>query len=251
MLNILGLFSDVVVQIVDARNPLLFWCEDLEAYVREVSPNKDNLLLVNKSDFLTESQREIWAQHFREKGIKAVFFSALNGEELDAIREEEEALYHEEEERRLREDSSNKDVDECDEESKDANTSDTNLDEYSKDLEKLSLQAKEEESQNKPLPEVVANKENENPTSGQSEFVTSSRLLSRAELIEVFATVHKKEHILGKCVTVGLVGYPNVGKSSTINCLLQEKRVSVSATPGKTKHFQVGLVFIEFPKNQC
>ena len=37
---------------------------------------------------------------------------------------------------------------------------------------------------------------------------------------------------------VGLVGYPNVGKSSTINSLVGEKKVSVSSTPGKTKHFQ-------------
>jgi large subunit GTPase 1 len=40
-------------------------------------------------------------------------------------------------------------------------------------------------------------------------------------------------------VTIGLVGYPNVGKSSTINTLLVNKKVSVSSTPGKTKHFQV------------
>ena len=38
--------------------------------------------------------------------------------------------------------------------------------------------------------------------------------------------------------TVGLVGYPNVGKSSTVNVLVAEKKTSVSATPGKTKHFQ-------------
>ena len=35
-----------------------------------------------------------------------------------------------------------------------------------------------------------------------------------------------------------MVGYPNVGKSSTINALMGCKRVNVSATPGKTKHFQ-------------
>jgi len=39
-------------------------------------------------------------------------------------------------------------------------------------------------------------------------------------------------------LTVGMVGYPNVGKSSTINVLIADKKVSVSSTPGKTKHFQ-------------
>ena len=37
---------------------------------------------------------------------------------------------------------------------------------------------------------------------------------------------------------IGLVGYPNVGKSSTINAIKGKKCVSVSATPGKTKHYQ-------------
>lgn len=68
--------SDVVVQIVDARNPLLFRCEDLEAYVKEVSENKMNLILINKSDFLTEAQRKHWANYFSMQGIKVLFFSA-------------------------------------------------------------------------------------------------------------------------------------------------------------------------------
>lgn len=63
---------------------------------------------------------------------------------------------------------------------------------------------------------------------------------------------------------VGLVGYPNVGKSSTINALLGSKKVSVSATPGKTKHFQTlaftdkvtlcdcpGLVFPQFVNTEA
>ena len=49
--------SDLLVQIVDARNPLLFRCTDVESYVREISPKKKNLLLINKSDLLSEEQR--------------------------------------------------------------------------------------------------------------------------------------------------------------------------------------------------
>jgi large subunit GTPase 1 len=54
-----------------------------------------------------------------------------------------------------------------------------------------------------------------------------------------------------KSITIGLVGYPNVGKSSTINALLQSKRVSVSATPGKTKHFQTIVVDDELTLCDC
>lgn len=63
---------------------------------------------------------------------------------------------------------------------------------------------------------------------------------------------------------VGLVGYPNVGKSSTINALIGAHKVSVSATPGKTKHFQTihysdrvilcdcpGLVFPSFASTKA
>ncbi|KAI9322114.1 hypothetical protein BX666DRAFT_1891772 [Dichotomocladium elegans] len=39
-------------------------------------------------------------------------------------------------------------------------------------------------------------------------------------------------------VTLGLVGHPNVGKSSLINSIMHRTVVSASRTPGHTKHFQ-------------
>jgi hypothetical protein len=81
--------SDLVVQIVDARNPLSFRSEDLEKYVLELNtddiegtaekiaeatgeedaskvhfkprPKRKNLLLINKSDLLTQKQRYVSA----------------------------------------------------------------------------------------------------------------------------------------------------------------------------------------------
>ncbi|XP_063888311.1 large subunit GTPase 1 homolog [Scylla paramamosain] len=232
--------SDVVVQIMDARNPLLFRCEDLEAYVKEVDPNKENLLLVNKSDFLTEAQREMWARYFREEGIKAVFFSALSGEELDTIREEEEKARNtmEDQENRRRLDSETNESEE---------TQTANIEECRQDLEALTVNLKKQSVSVPPCQSEggesnVAAEDTSSPSSSSesqpSSFVTSSKLLSRSELIEVFRTMYTKRRLLGRAVTIGLVGYPNVGKSSTINCLMQGKKVSVSATPGKTKHFQ-------------
>ncbi|GAB5589494.1 hypothetical protein Unana1_04394 [Umbelopsis nana] len=39
-------------------------------------------------------------------------------------------------------------------------------------------------------------------------------------------------------ITIGLVGHPNVGKSSLINSIMGRTVVSASRTPGHTKHFQ-------------
>jgi ribosome biogenesis GTPase A len=63
------------------------------------------------------------------------------------------------------------------------------------------------------------------------------KILTRKGLVEFLRSFQRLAK--GDILAVGLVGYPNVGKSSTINSLMSAKKTSVSSTPGKTKHFQV------------
>ena len=99
--------SHLVVQIVDARNPLRFRCEDLEKYVASLgigSTNgieyldeeskqkgpRSNLLLINKADLLDDQQRRYWADYFDAQGIQYAFFSATNAAAIQLARAEEE-----------------------------------------------------------------------------------------------------------------------------------------------------------------
>lgn len=48
-----------------------------------------NMILMNKADYLTESQRLAWATYFDKVGLKVAFFSAVEAME-DVIAEESE-----------------------------------------------------------------------------------------------------------------------------------------------------------------
>lgn len=84
--------SDIVVQIVDARNPLLFRSTDLESYVSESHPMKKNILLINKADMLTNEQRIAWADYFEAQGIKYYFFSAAIAKKKNDLELENELI---------------------------------------------------------------------------------------------------------------------------------------------------------------
>lgn len=210
-----------MVQIVDARNPLLFRCEDLETYVKEVSPDKLNLILINKADFLTEEQRLVWAEYFTSINVKVVFFSAT----LAAQTGETE-------------------TDKTDGESVSLNKG---LSEEISKSEEEEEEGEEKFAQHSQLGHVDAPRRHNKMLTdfktadvrSTEEFLNSAKLLTREELVAVFRSLHVGVKVTAGVTTVGMVGYPNVGKSSTINTLLTYKKVSVSSTPGKTKHFQV------------
>lgn len=215
--------SDVVVQIVDARNPLLFRCEDLETYVKEVSPNKLNLILINKADFLTQFQRQAWAEYFSSLHVKVIFFSAAQAAEADKSEGEDETNDNGV--------SSNKDMtEEC------AGSGEEG--EFGEQSQSTDING------TKTCTKMSSDFETVNVTSIE-ELMNCNRLLTREELMAVFKSFHKGPKVTNGITTIGMVGYPNVGKSSTINALLTCKKVSVSSTPGKTKHFQVWAVAVK------
>lgn len=225
--------SDIVVQIVDARNPLLFRCADLEAYVKEVSPNKVNMLLVNKADLLTREQRKVWAKYFETEGLRAVFWSALaESNRLDAeekgmeIDDPESLESDHESDRSPHSADLNQNALEGQEDEEDSGAEEEQQDNVTVDEKDWETCSEEEEAGG--------------GTSGSSgePFHNSSRLLHKDELLEIFKAAHNGPRCKEEQLTIGLVGYPNVGKSSTINTILRNKKVSVSATPGHTKHFQ-------------
>jgi len=67
--------ADLLIQIVDSRNPYFFRSEDLETAIKE--KGKDYFMLVNKADLLNDKMRKHWSNYFKEKGINYAFFQCF------------------------------------------------------------------------------------------------------------------------------------------------------------------------------
>ncbi|XP_053168237.1 large subunit GTPase 1 homolog [Hemicordylus capensis] len=237
--------SDVVVQIVDARNPLLFRCQDLERYVQELSPEKENLILLNKADLLSKEQRSAWARFFEGEGVKVVFWSALlEGGRLAACLKEAEAAAHGSQQGQQASSPSGgngPDRRPCPGSGGEQESSEEDQSDVYEDCEEDAWLTCSEDERGGALAGCPGGSRTALQSLGAQQdrpLRNSSHLVPREELLEIFRTVHAGKKIREGELTVGLVGYPNVGKSSTLNTILGQKKVSVSATPGHTKHFQ-------------
>lgn len=159
--------ADVIIQMLDARDPLGSRCLDVERLVVKNNPTKKVILLLNKVDLVPKEVVEKWLKYLREE-LPTVAFKCSTQKQQK------------------------------------------NLGQKKLDLKK-----------------DVA--------------VDGSDSLGAENLLQLLKNYSRNLNIKTS-ITVGVVGLPNVGKSSLINSLKRTRVANVGATPGVTKAVQEVLL---------
>lgn len=155
--------ADVVLEVLDARDPLGSRCPQVEQLV--VSSGKRLVLVLNKIDLIPKANLDEWLKYLRQE-LPTVAFKASTQTQNDNLSQSKVAAIHISE----------------------------------------SLQS-------------------------------SRRCVGASFLMKVLGNYCRNQNIQ-TFIKVGVVGFPNVGKSSVINSLKRSRSCTVGATPGVTKAVQ-------------
>jgi ribosome biogenesis GTPase A len=214
--------SDVLLMVVDCRYPAAMLPPSLYEHLRSLG--KDMLVVLNKVDLVPLALALAWKQSLLEEypDLSVTFFTSCPAYNLRGAfaRAEDPGLKN----RRLRgtirmvTEGAQQVFDAC----KDIVTragADVDMEPWQELIRQKDRHAEE-----------GPNEEEEEKSVEMSEE-ESSKYLQEPSL-----------RFRDKCLTVGMLGQPNAGKSSLINSLMGRRVVSVSKTPGHTKHFQTIFV---------
>lgn len=156
--------SDIVIQVLDARDPQNSRSLAVEAQV--VGANKKLILLLNKVDLVPQDVNERWISHLKTQYPTIGFKAAQSG------------AYH--------------------------------------NRENMDLQKAED-----------------------GLLTNSSAVIGGEKLLQLLKNYSRNGAGSAGQVTVGVIGFPNVGKSSVINSLLRRKAVNTGGRSGITREIQV------------
>ncbi|KAM9993492.1 hypothetical protein ACTFIZ_011451 [Dictyostelium cf. discoideum] len=158
--------GDVILQVLDARDPMGCRCLEIEKMILERYTNKKIVLILNKIDLVPRENVLMWLKYLRN------FYPTL--------------------------------------------------------AFKCSTQQQKRNlgQQGGIQPELASN-----------DMLNSTESLGAEQLLQLLKNYSRSLNIKTS-VTVGIIGYPNVGKSSLINSLKRTRSVGVGATPGFTKFAQ-------------
>lgn len=208
--------SDIVLVIVDARFPTLMFPPFLYEYVKK-ELNKNVIILLNKIDLVETSVVLAWKKYFEEKykSISVVLFTSCPSYNLRGGNVNKSGLKIRRRKGRMRMayEGALQVYQACQSIVKDQ-------------VDLLSWNEKIQE-------EKKAHDEAGNDDDDEEEMQVEKTHEEEKDF-------DFEEHVLYKngILTIGCLGYPNVGKSSLLNSIMGKKVVSVSRTPGHTKHFQ-------------
>uniref|UniRef100_A0AAG5DCT0 Guanine nucleotide-binding protein-like 1 n=1 Tax=Anopheles atroparvus TaxID=41427 RepID=A0AAG5DCT0_ANOAO len=206
--------SDIILVIVDARFPTLMFPPALYQYVTE-ELGKGMMLVINKIDLVEAEVVLAWKRYFEHKypQIKVVLFTSYPSYNLRGMQESKHGLKIRRRRGRMR--MAAEGAQQIYEVCRQYVGDDVNL---------ASWEQKILEERNAPM-----DLEGDDDTNVKSETTHEEEKDFSFE-----------EHVKFQngILTIGCVGYPNVGKSSLLNAVMGRKVVSVSRTPGHTKHFQ-------------
>lgn len=205
--------SDIILIIVDIRFPALMFPPSLYKHVTETL-KKDMILVLNKVDLAPAPLVLAWKHYFQEKypDLHVLMFTSYPDYNLrinaDAPKKEGGLqIRRRRGKMRMAAEGAQKLVEACKSIVKDQ-------------VDLSSWQSKISE-------EMEVEFENDD-----------LEVAETINLKKVDTSFVKHERYKDGTLTIGCVGQPNVGKSSLMNAIMGKKVVSVSKTPGHTKHFQ-------------
>eukprot|EP01064_Diplonema_japonicum_P008813 TRINITY_DN1624_c0_g1_i2.p1 TRINITY_DN1624_c0_g1~~TRINITY_DN1624_c0_g1_i2.p1 ORF type:complete len:612 (+),score=125.17 TRINITY_DN1624_c0_g1_i2:47-1837(+) len=220
--------SDVLAVVIDARHPLFHLPSSLMRYIKDVL-NKPVFVIMNKIDLVPGSVVASWEKYLQAcyPDLIVVRFTChpnletvtleINSTQFRKRRKraaKQKVNYNENPEEREEEDTYD--------DGKSSVTTNTSGDEEVH-VEAFKGEKKFEE-------------EAKRDVTPHQERIEVHKMLSK--IIETARELGVAANGSGSTSVLGLVGHPNVGKSSLVNTLKGEKVVSTSSTAGHTKHLQ-------------
>jgi nuclear GTP-binding protein len=157
--------SDVVIQVLDSRDPLGSRCPQVEEAIIKSGANKRLILLLNKVDLIPRENLQKWLKYLRNEFPTVAFKACTQSQKSNLSRSKVNVLL------------------------------------------------------------------------SSDDLLQSSKCLGADILMKLLSNYCRNKDIK-TTITVGIVGFPNVGKSSVINSLKRSHACNVGSTPGVTKTMQ-------------
>jgi len=190
--------SHVLLVILDSRYAAATFPPSLYDYIKE--KGKELIIVLNKIDLITGELAAAWKHYFESRypGVHIVFFTSFPSYNLVGVTENRRGM-------KIRKKKTNFSI------AKEASEKIWQICDklYRDRVDLTSWKSK-----------IAGGVENSDTQIVHEEYDPTKDSLDEGMLV------------------IGTVGHPNVGKSSVINSLTGKKVVSVSKTPGHTKHFQ-------------